>query len=77
MVDHKKTLHLIWGVLLFLAGAAMFFTIPGRVREIEEAGRYIFGLRFGLYFMSVFLMVGGGKKIVDYIRYAKKSESKP
>ncbi|MBU1170002.1 MAG: hypothetical protein KKD44_10610 [Proteobacteria bacterium] len=73
----KKTLQLIWAFLLFGAGLAMFITIPGRVREIQEAGRYIFGLKFGLYVISVFLMIGGGKKIYDHRNSSEKSGSEP
>lgn len=77
MSDHKNTLRFIWGILLFAAGLSMFFTIPSRVREIQEAGRYIYGLKFGLYFISVFLMVGGGKKIYDHTKRSNNSGIEP
>ena len=74
MSDPKQSLRIAWGVLLFVAGFGMFTTIPGRVREIQEAGQYIFGLRFGLYVVSVLLMIGGGKKIYDFTRGSKKND---
>jgi hypothetical protein len=73
MADHTRIRHLIWGILLFVAGFLMFVTIPERVREIQDAGRYISGLRFGFYVISVFLMIGGGKKIYDHIRGASNN----
>lgn len=75
MSDQKKTIQIIWGVLLFAAGLVMFITIPGKVRAYQDAGQYIFGLRFGLYFVSVFLMVGGGKKIFDYTKGTPKNDN--
>lgn len=75
MSDSKHSLHIVWGVLLFIAGFGMFVTIPGRIREIQEAGQYIFGLRFGLYVVSVLLMIGGGKKIYDFTRGSKKNDT--
>lgn len=73
MADHTHIRRLIWGILLFVAGFLMFVTIPERVREIQDAGRYIPGLRFGFYVISVFLMIGGGKKIYDHTRGASKN----
>lgn len=73
MSERKPIVQKIWGVLLFMVGLAMFVTIPERVREIQEAGRYISGLKFGFYFISVFLMAGGAKKI--YENYLKKNDS--
>lgn len=75
MSDPKQSLRIVWGVLLFIAGFSMLVTIPGRVREIQEAGQYIFGLRFGLYVVSVLLMVGGGKKIYDFTKDSKKNDN--
>ena len=72
MSNPKNPKRIVWGVLLFAAGLMMFITIPARVREIQESGQYIFGLRFGLYFISVILMVGGGRKLYDHIQDTKK-----
>ncbi|GAB6095542.1 hypothetical protein JCM14469_17940 [Desulfatiferula olefinivorans] len=74
MADHTHIRRLIWGILLFAAGFLMFVTIPGRVREIQDAGRYIPGLRFGFYVISVFLMIGGGRKIYEHTRKTGKDD---
>lgn len=74
MSDSKKRFHIIWGIALLVVGFLMFITIPGRVKQIQEAGKYIFGLRFGLYFISVFLIVGGAKKIVDYTKSSQNKD---
>jgi hypothetical protein len=74
MSDVKKTLQLVWGVLLFLAGFAMFVTIPGRVQDMQATGMNFFGMKFMFYLISVLLMMGGGKKVYDFSRKARKSD---
>ena len=75
MSDTKKTRHMIWGFILFITGVAMFMLIPERVREIKEAGHYIFGLRFGLYVVSVLLIIGGGQKLYKFTKNPQKNNS--
>lgn len=74
MSDFKKTLQTMWGVLLFLAGFAMFVTIPGRVQDMQASGIGFFGMKFMFYLISVLLMAGGGKKVFEYSRKSRKSD---
>lgn len=77
MAKPKSPFQIMLGVLLLVLGIMMFITIPGRVREIQDAGKYIFGLRFGLYFVSVFMMVGGCRKIYEYTLATKNKDDEP
>lgn len=75
MNEFKDRLQLIWGVLLVLAGIGLFFRIPQvmpQVRQIEYFAAVIPFIYFCFYFMAVFLIAGGGKKIYDHLN--RKSE---
>jgi hypothetical protein len=65
MSGRQKPLQMIWGVLLFLAGIGMFFTIPEKILEFRARGMDFFGLKFMLYLISVLLIVGGVKKLAE------------
>ena len=74
MSDKYKTLRIIWGVLLSSAGLGMFLTIPAKVHEFQEKGRYFFGLKFMFYLISVLLVMGGVKKIVENLKTGSISQ---
>jgi cobalamin biosynthesis protein CobD/CbiB len=71
MSEIKNSLQLAWGVLLVLAGIGLFFRIPQvmpQIRQIEYFASVIPFIYFCFYFMAVFLIAGGGKKIIDHLK---------
>jgi hypothetical protein len=62
----KATLQLVWGLLLVMAGVGLFFRIPQvmpQIRQIESFSGAVPFIYFCLYFMAVFLIAGGGRKL--------------
>jgi len=73
--DLRPKLQLVWGVLLVTAGVGLFFRIPEvmpQVRQIEYFVGVMPFIYFCFYFMAVFLIAGGAKKI--YQNYKKAVE---
>jgi len=71
----KAKLQLAWGVLLVMAGVGLFFRIPQvmpQIRQIEYFAGVLPFIYFCFYFMAVFLIVGGAKKI--HQNYKKAAE---
>jgi hypothetical protein len=70
--------QVIWAVALILAGLGVFYRIPQVMPGIEQipafAGASGF-IRFCFYFMGVFLIGGGCKKLVH--QYRSQARSKP
>jgi hypothetical protein len=66
----KQRLQLAWGVLLVLAGIGLCFRIPQvmpQIRQIEYFSGVIPFIYFCLYFVALFLIAGGARKL--YIHY--------
>lgn len=66
--------QLIWGWLLVLAGAGVFFRIPQVMPEIEQIRQYtpvLPYIRFCLYLLGIILLGGGAKKIFNYFKKAE------
>ena len=72
MDDQDKTkLQLIWGALLVAAGVGLFFRIPQvmpQIRQIEYFAGVLPFIYFCFYFMAVFLIGGGAKKIYRHYK---------
>ena len=69
--DLKSTLQLAWGVLLVMAGVGLCFRIPQvmpQIRQIESFTGAIPFIYFCLYFVAVFLIAGGARKIAAHFR---------
>ena len=75
MSDPKLILRKVWGVLLFIAGFAMFVTIPDRILDFQSQGKYFFGMKYVLYLISALLIVGGAKKMVQKNTGEKKENA--
>ena len=76
----KATLQLVWGLLLVMAGVGLFFRIPQvmpQIRQIEYFSGVIPFIYFCMYFMAVFLIAGGGRKIYLNLRNLKSDGSPP
>ena len=67
----KQRLQLAWGVLLVLAGAGLCFRIPQvmpQIRRIEYFAGVIPFIYFCLYFVAIFLIAGGVRKLYVHSR---------
>jgi hypothetical protein len=70
--DRKPKLQLVWGVLLVAAGVGLFFRIPQvmpQIRQIEYFAAVLPFIYFCFYFMAVFLIAGGLRKL--YLNFKK------
>jgi hypothetical protein len=81
-MDHgdKSKLQLVWGVLLIIAGAGLFFRIPQvmpQIRQIEYFAGVLPFIYFCMYFMAVFLIAGGARKLYLYGRKPKSAGPPP
>jgi hypothetical protein len=64
--DTKNYGQLLWGAALILAGIGVFVRIPQvmpRIAGIEQFAEILPFVRFCFYFMGIFLIGGGVKKI--------------
>jgi hypothetical protein len=78
MADKKNTLQLIWGILLLLAGAGVFFRIPQvmpEIKKIEHFAPYMGFIYFSFYLLGILLIVGGGKKVYTYLKQSNGKNS--
>lgn len=75
MSDKKiDRIQLIWAIALILAGLGVFYRLPQVMPEIAEIPVFAQAsgvIRFCFYFMGIFLIGGGCKKL--YNHYRKKS----
>jgi hypothetical protein len=63
---YRSKLQLAWGVILVVTGVGLLFRIPQvmpQVRQIEYFSGIMPFIYFCFYFMAVFLIGGGVKKI--------------
>ena len=71
MLENKKPLQMIWGILLFLAGVGVFIRIPQVMPQIEKIELYSSALvfiRLCFYLVGILLIGGGLKKIHFYYK---------
>ena len=76
----KATLQLVWGLLLVTAGVGLIFRIPQvmpQIRQIEAFSGAVPFIYFCMYFMAVFLIAGGGRKLYLNGRKLKSGGSPP
>jgi len=69
----------MWGIALFLAGIGVFYRIPQvmpRVESIEQFSSITSLIRFCFYFVGVFLIGGGLKKIYHHASTRLKNGDK-
>ncbi len=62
----RANLQLVWGVLLVLAGVGLLFRIPQVMPRIEQIAYFaavIPFIYFCMYFVAVFLIAGGARKL--------------
>lgn len=64
--NSKATIQIVWGLLLVMAGVGLLFRIPQvmpQIRQIEYFSGVIPFIYFCMYFMALFLIAGGGRKL--------------
>ena len=67
----RDSTQVIWGVLLIAMGILLFVTTPPALRLSPDSGF----LNFCRYFIAIFLILGGGKKL--YRHYLVKDKEPP
>ena len=75
MGKSKVHFHLIWGILLLLAGVGVFFRIPQvmpQIKTIESFASIIGFIYFCFYLLGFLLILGGAKKIYANLKKLKK-----
>ncbi len=63
--------QVVWAVLLILAGLGVFYRIPQVMPGIEQIPRFAAAsgfIRFCFYFIGIFLVGGGCKKLYGQYR---------
>ena len=69
--DRRNLTQIIWGVLLIAMGVLLCVTEPYALRSSPKSGF----LTFARYFIALFLIVGGAKKL--YRLYFSKDKESP
>lgn len=62
----KPKLQLVWGALLVLAGVGLVFRIPQvmpQIKQIEFFAAAMPFVYFCMYFVALFLIAGGARKL--------------
>ena len=78
MEKNKIHFHLIWGLLLLLAGVGVLFRIPQvmpKVKTIEYFSSVIGFIYFCFYLLAFLLIFGGAKKIYTNYKTLKRQDS--
>ncbi len=69
--ERTARLHIVWGVILVLAGIGVFIRIPQvmpKIEEIEFFSAVLTWVRFCFYLLGVLLIGGGSKKVYENYR---------
>lgn len=79
MSEEKSFPHLALGIIFTLTGIMMFFSIPGKMQEIQQIKQYSQGmsgfLRISFYLISILLTGGGIRKILIHVK-SRREEKK-
>lgn len=78
MTDKQvNQIQVVWAIALILAGLGVFYRIPQVMPTIEQIPRFASAagfIRFCFYFMGIFLIGGGFKKL--YNQFWKKNSDR-
>ncbi len=75
MQDVKDIRGLVWGLALLAMGIGVFLAAPHKMAELEkvtQSSLLYFG-RFCIYLLSIILVGGGVKKIIDGLNRSQNS----
>jgi hypothetical protein len=76
--DRNAQFQLVWGLLLAIAGIGLLFRIPQvmpQIRQIEYFSGVIPFIYFCMYFIALFLIAGGVRKL--YLNSQKLKPNRP
>ena len=76
----KPKLQLVWGVLLVLAGVGLHLPHPQvmpQIKQIDYFAAVIPFIYFCMYFVAVFLIAGGARKLYLNTKSAEIRHSRP
>jgi hypothetical protein len=76
--DRNAQFQLVWGLLLVIAGIGLLFRIPQvmpQIRQIEYFSAVIPFIYFCMYFIALFLIAGGVRKL--YLNSQKLKPNRP
>jgi len=68
--DQQKSAQTVWAILLTAMGVLLFVKTPHALRQGHESGF----LNFARYFIAVFLVLGGVRKLYA-VYFSKPKES--
>lgn len=71
MKKQVNSAQVVWAVALILAGLGVFYRIPQVMPHIEQIPRFANAtgvIRFCFYFIGIFLIGGGCKKLIQQYR---------
>jgi hypothetical protein len=72
MAENKESsVQLVWGIALILAGLGVLYRLPQVMPKIMEIPIFAEApgvIRFCFYFMAVFLIGGGCKKVFHHVK---------
>jgi hypothetical protein len=78
MTDKRMNMaQIVWAIALILAGLGVFYRIPQVMPSIEQIPRFADAsgfIRFCFYFIGVFLIGGGCKKLFYQYRQPARPE---
>ncbi|MDO9565829.1 MAG: hypothetical protein Q7J15_03720 [Candidatus Desulfaltia sp.] len=80
MAKNKKTVQLVWGIALVLAGIGVFYRIPQvmpKIEQIKQFSSIMLFIRFCFYFLGVLLIGGGAQKLYNNYKSQKDSDERP
>ena len=71
MKGNKRSVQIVWGVLLIAAGIGVFIRIPQvmpQIAQIEYFSPILSFIRFCFYLIGAMLIGGGAKKLLEYLK---------
>jgi hypothetical protein len=74
---NRNSIQIVWGILLLLAGAGVFYRIPQVMPKIEQIKQYadiMPFIYFCFYLIGILLIIGGVKKIYAHYKLIKKQD---
>ena len=73
----KAKFHVVYGVVLVLAGFGVLYRIPQvapEIARIEQFAAAMWFVYFCFYLLAVLLIAGGARKIYTHYRILKKAQ---
>jgi hypothetical protein len=71
MKGNTRSVQIVWGVLLIVAGIGVFIRIPQvmpQIAQIEQFSSILSYIRFCFYLIGAMLIGGGAKKLLKHLK---------